>query len=84
MKGKGVMRRDAKPGFNLGGVDFVHGETADPSNFKHGEVRLATPNPHSAPVPMYYNADTGKFQSEEPPPQVPYDVRGIILPPMTA
>lgn len=70
--GQGVLKRDAKPGFNVGGVTFSHGSGADVSSFKHGEVRLVTKDPNSPSVPAYFNADTGKFQSEEPPPQETY------------
>ena len=75
MKGAGVLKPDAQPGFNLGGVDFGPGGSTDTSQFTHGETRLVTPNPNSAPVPMYWNADTGKFQSEEPSPQLTYEQR---------
>jgi hypothetical protein len=75
MKGAGVLKPDAQPGFNLGGVDFGPGGSTDTSQFTHGETRLVTPNPNSAPVPMYWNADTGKFQSEEPSPQLTYKQR---------
>lgn len=57
--------------FTSGGVEFTEGSAGQ--TFTHGEQRLVYPKDKSgnvvqgaSPTPMYYNEDTGKFQTEEP------------------